>query len=83
MPSKRDHYKYELRDKGKLVYVGITNDTETREQQHKRDRKRFTSMNVVGSSVTQNSAERWEEQRLETYRRNHKGKNPRHNKTNK
>ncbi|MGB7292125.1 MAG: GIY-YIG nuclease family protein [Thermodesulfobacteriota bacterium] len=81
MPSKRDNYRYELRDKGSLVYVGITNDPEKREQEHKGERKRFTSMNIITPPVTQDSAERWEEKRLETYRTNHQGKNPRYNKT--
>lgn len=83
MASKRDQYRYELRDKGIIVYVGIANDPETREKEHKRERKRFTSMNVIKPPVTQQSAERWEENRLETYRNNHKGKNPRYNKTKK
>lgn len=81
MPKKRDHYRYELRDRGKLVYVGITDDAERREGEHQDQGKRFTSMNVVGPTVTADSAERWEEERLEKYRRSHGGRNPRYNKT--
>jgi len=83
MSDNRDTYRYELRDRGKLVYVGITDDPERRAQEHKDDRKRFTSVKVVGPAVTERSAEQWEEQRLQTYRENHGGRNPRYNETDK
>ena len=82
MSRPRDTFRYELRDHHKLVYVGITGDPTTRSQEHVSDGKRFTSMNVVGPSVTRPSAETWEEERLATYRDNHCGRNPRYNKTN-
>jgi len=81
MPKQRDHSRYELRDKHKLVYVGITDDPTRREAEHKNDGKKFTTMNVVGPKVTKDSAERWEEKRLETYCKNHAGRTPRLNKT--
>lgn len=79
--SARNNYRYELRDGHKLVYVGITDDPERREQEHREERQRFGSMNVVGPSVTRQSAEQWEEERLEQYRGTHGGKNPRYNET--
>jgi len=57
--------------------------TEKREKEHKKERKRFSSMKVIKPPVTEASAEKWEEKRLDTYRYNHGGKNPRYNKTNK
>ncbi len=81
--AKRDNHRYELRDKGKIVYVGITDDPDRRQGEHKNEGKRFTSMNVVGPAVTQGSAEKWEEERLQKYRKSHSGKNPRYNKTGK
>jgi len=45
--------------------------------------KRFRSMNVVGPAVTRDGAEKWEEERLEQYRKSHGGKNPRYNETDK
>lgn len=81
MGKNRDHNRYELRDKHKLVYVGITDNPARREAEHKNEGKRFTSMNVVGPKVTKASAERWEEERLATYGKNHRGRTPRHNKT--
>ncbi|MGL1937221.1 MAG: GIY-YIG nuclease family protein [Fibrobacterales bacterium] len=78
---KRNHSKYELRDNGKLVYVGITNDIDRRVEEHRDSGKRFTSASTVGNKTTEGGAKNWEENRLETYRNNHGGKNPRHNKT--
>ena len=84
MAKKRNYRRYELRDKRELVYLGITKqDPEQRGQQHKSEGKDFTSMNIVGPAVTKDSAEDWEEKRLQKYRDNHAGKNPRDNKTNK
>ncbi|HID19680.1 MAG TPA: GIY-YIG nuclease family protein [Methanophagales archaeon] len=81
MAKKRNYYRYELRDHRRIVYVGVTDDPARREDEHKREGKRFTSMNIVRPAVTKNSAERWEEEKLEQYRRSHGGKNPRYNKT--
>lgn len=80
MGSQRDTYRYELWSGLGVVYIGITNDPERREEEHRRERKRFISMRIQGPAVTQASAEKWEEDRLAAYRRNHGGKNPRYNK---
>ena len=83
MAKKRNTSRYTLREKAKIVGFGITNDLERREDEHREDGKRFTSMKQEGRRVTRESAEQWEEQRLEQYRRTHKGRNPRYNKTDK
>jgi len=75
----RDHYRYELRDGREIVYIGITTDPARRETEHTSDGRRFTSMNIVGTAVTKESAEQWEKERLEQYRKNHQGRNPRYN----
>ena len=81
MVKKREHYRYELKDGRKIVYIGITSSPDRRETQHKKQRKRFSHMRVVGPRVTRKAAERWEESSLETYRKNHQGRNPRYNRT--
>ncbi len=81
--SKRNYNRYNLRDGRKIVYKGITKNSEQRLEQHKDSGKRFTNIQIVGSQVTKNSAERWEEESLRQYRYNHKGKNPKYNKTEK
>ncbi len=79
--SDRDTYRYELRDGRKVVQYGITDDPERREREHHDDGKRFTTMNVVGPAVTRETAEEWEEDSLDSYRRGHRGRNPRYNET--
>ena len=81
MQAKRDYHRYELRDGRDIVQFGITNDPERREQEHEADGKRFTTMNIKGTAVTKDSAEQCEEERLESYRKHHQGKNPKYNKT--
>jgi len=81
MAKKREHYRYELRDRRKIVYIGITDDPARRKDEHKRERKQFTSMNIVGPTVTKESAEQWEKKRIRQYCRSHRGKGPRYNKT--
>ena len=80
MRRRRDHYRHELRDGRKIVGIGITNDPERRAAEHRNEGHRFSSMNVAGPAVTQETAEKWEEQRLESYRPGHGGKLPRYNK---
>ena len=79
--KRRNYHRYELRDGRQLVYVGITNDLERRREEHKDEGKRFGSMLPVGPSVTKDTAEDWEEDRLAAYRRTHGGRNPRYNET--
>ncbi len=81
--AKRDTFRYKLVDDGKIVQYGITDDPPRRREEHKGDRKRFDSMTIVGPAVTEKSAEQWEEERLEAFRRSHNGRNPRYNKTDK
>lgn len=82
MARRRNYTRYELRDHRKLVYRGITNrDPQQREQEHREEGKRFTSMTPVGPKVTRETADKWEGEALEQYRRTHDGRNPRYNKT--
>jgi predicted GIY-YIG superfamily endonuclease len=81
--AKRDTFRYKLLDDGRVVYYGITDDPERRREEHKEDGKDFDSMNITRPVVTEKSAEKWEEERLEDYRKRHSGRNPRYNKTDK
>jgi predicted GIY-YIG superfamily endonuclease len=76
----RDTHRYVLRDGRKVVQYGISNDPEARAYEHSGDRKRFTSVTVVGPPVTRESALDWETDRIETYQRSHSGRKPRYNK---
>ena len=83
MAKERNNYRYELKDGKKVVYKGYTNNPERRENEHEDEGKRFTHMNIVGPAVTKETAENWEEESLEAYRKSHNGKNPKYNKTSK
>ena len=75
----RNHRRYELFKGNRLVYVGITNNHDRREQEHESEGKQFSRMDLVGPTVTKETAQKWERERLETYRKNHKGENPKYN----
>ena len=77
----RDTAVYTLRgSRGEITYIGSSNDLGRRASEHERSGKRG-SMRKETSRMTQPGARRREAERLETYRRNHGGKNPPHNKT--
>lgn len=77
--SNRDTYKYELRNGKRVVYVGITNDLERREAEHRNEGMEFTSMVKVGNATTREAAEAWESDRIATYKENHHGERPEYN----
>ena len=76
--AKRDTYKYELTKGNKVVYVGITNNPERREAEHRKD-KDFTNMRIVGGPSTFSGACQWEADRIKTYMQNHGGDTPLYN----
>lgn len=80
MPKKRDTYRYRLKDGNKIIYIGITGDPERRAREHKIDEKKII-FEVVGPRVTEDSARKWEQDRLKVYRSSNKGKNPKYNKS--
>lgn len=49
--------------------IGITNDPKRREDKHKKDGYIFPKMEIFGSAVSRESAEKWEEKELEKYRK--------------
>ena len=83
MARKRNTHRYELKQGRQVVYRGITDDLERREQEHRDEGKRFTHLHPVGPAVTRDGAEKWEEQALESFRKSHSGRNPRYNETDK
>ena len=76
--SKRNTYKYELTKGNKVVYVGITNNPERREAEH-RQNKNFDKMKIVGNVSTLDGGSQWETNRIQTYMNNHKGQTPLYN----
>ena len=83
MAKKRTTQAYELRDGNEIVYIGEAENLEEREQKHRAAGKKFTSLRKTSPKLTPESAKKREEQSLERYRKRHRGKNPRYNKTDK
>lgn len=81
MGNKRNHVRYELVQGREVVYRGITTDPRRREAEHRQQGKRFDQLRSIGPRVTEATAQRWERGALESYRKNHGGKNPKYNKT--
>lgn len=75
----KDTSKYVLKQGNKVVYVGITNDPERRETEHRQD-KNFDKMELVGRKSTRSGAQQWETDKIETYMKNHAGVTPKYNK---
>ncbi len=61
------------------MYVGITTNPERRVKEHQADGKKFTKLAIIGGISTRKGAGKWEEERIETYKRNHHGKRPKYN----
>lgn len=77
--AERDTTRYELRQGNMVKYVGITNDPERRMKEHESN-KDFGTMVIIGPKVTRATAEKWEEERIRTYKKNHGGQRPMYNK---
>ena len=61
-----DTYVYKLVRKGQIVYIGITNDLERREQEHRED-KQFDKMQVIKGPCTREEAEKSESIQLRIF----------------
>jgi predicted GIY-YIG superfamily endonuclease len=61
MSKQRDTYKYVFKVGNKIVYGGITNDVERREQEHK---NKWPTGHIVkvGRRTTEDAARKWEEE---------------------
>lgn len=82
MAKKQDTVTYELKKGNEVLYVGTTNDTERRKKEHVDSGKQFGHMNITSRKMTEEGAMKKEEERLDTYRQNHSGNNPKYNKDN-
>lgn len=79
MPKKRDTITYDLKRGRKVVYKGTTNDPEGREEQHRKEGKRFDRLVPTSRRMTPDSAKDKEEKQLQQFRRTHRGRNPLYN----
>ena len=77
--TPRDTYTYQLKRGQKILYHGVTNDPERRENEHRNNGKHFTHM-VVSPPRSRDRAFDDERTAIERYQSNHGGKRPRYNK---
>ena len=76
---KRDTYLYELRNKGRVVYRGVSKNVERRIREHERSGKQFNTIWVSNVPTCRRTALEDEKIGVDTYKRTH-GKRPRYNK---
>jgi len=50
--TKRDTYRYRLKNGQKIVYIGITDAPERRRGEHLDEQMRFNKMEIVGPRVS-------------------------------
>ena len=81
LTGRRNVVGYTLRsDRDRILYIGITNHPIAREDEHLRDGKRFSHLNVETKPMSREYARQWETRRLESYRE-FTGHNPLYNYT--
>lgn len=76
--ADRQTERYKLYKGNKVVYVGITDRPEDRENEHQKDMN-FDTMKKEGPLVSRETAEKWEEHTIKSYKGNHGGKRPKYN----
>lgn len=74
----QDTYVYELIQGTTVVYIGMSNDTKRREDEHRNEGKQFDYLKVVAGPMTEDDARAEEKRRLDEYRRTH-GDTPKYN----
>ena len=77
--SDRNTYKYRLKDGNRIVYIGITNDLDRREREHRNEGMTFTKMEKVGNITTEKAASAWEEEAIRRYKQQHRDDRPKYN----
>ncbi len=58
--TKRDTYKYHVKDGRRIIQSGITNDLERREREHQREFGDNIHLHKVGNKTTREGAREWE-----------------------
>ncbi len=72
---------YALWDKRKKVYIGESEDTDARAEQHRHEGKQFDRVEITSRPMKKDNAQKREADQLAMYRRGHGGEKPRYNET--
>lgn len=78
--KSRTTLTYDLKKGRKIVYRGTTNNPDRREDEHRNAGLDFDRLVPTSRRMTPKGAKEKEAQDLETFRRGHKGRNPKYNK---
>ena len=76
----RNKVVYQLKQGHKIVYIGITNDLARREKEHRELGREFNRIERVSRPMTEEEAQKKEQETLEKYRKRRGGKIPKYNK---
>ena len=68
-PRPRETANYELRNRGTLVYYGITNNLDRRISEHERAGKVFDEVVKVGAIASRWTARKYEKREIASYQR--------------
>ena len=77
----KDTVTYELRRRGKVVYIGTTNNPKRREAEHRNEGKIFDELVVTSGPMTAEDATQQEALNLFIYQLEHDDENPLYNET--
>jgi predicted GIY-YIG superfamily endonuclease len=80
MPKKKDTRVYALKNNGKTVYIGVTNNFDRRKNEHRSDGKKFDEIIPMTNPMSRESALKREAESIKNHQKAHKGKKPKHNK---
>ncbi len=72
---------YALYQGRKKIYIGESENPERRAEQHRDEGKVFDRLEVTSRSINKDNAQKRQADQLETFRRGHKGQNPKYNET--
>ncbi len=81
MSEKRDTFRYELLNGDEMVAVGTSHSPHRVARDYSADGLEVSDVRIIGPAISREAAEIWVEQRLDEYRRENDGKNPRYNPT--
>lgn len=79
--KRRDTFTYDLIRGQRIVYRGSTKDPKARAKMHKTEGKQFDRLVLTSGRMTETGAKKKEAEKLKTYRKWHRGRNPQYNNT--
>ena len=78
--GKQKSKTYALFEGRKKVYIGESANPERRAEEHRDEGKHFDRVEITSRSMLKANAQKREADQLASYRRSHRGNNPRFNK---